>query len=277
MQVFIHLVQEKLHDLQIPFNVEEIIVDFEINIHKGIDEIMPGVDILSCFFHLAKAFKKKVDKKNMKKHYDENPEFRKFIKQAVGLSSLPLGDLETGVKWLKDNVHFDDEKEESFKDYFIEYIELHWVNGVFPPFVWSTWKRTGDYTNNNQEGFNSKMNKELKQVHPSPGILLCFLREQIILAEHKMCEAVIGVPKPRQQLKHKQKQLKRLNLKKNYEKAKGMRNVDITKLVGEYLSVMGHNVISSTLVGRKTDLRDSQDPNNIIEEEPNDASFWQVL
>ena len=92
-----------------------------------------------------------------------------------------------------------------------------------------------------------------------------------------MCEAVIGVPKPRQQLKHKQKQLKRLNLKKNYEKAKGMRNVDITKLVGEYLSVMGHNVISSTLVGRKTDLRDSQDPNNIIEEEPNDASFWQVL
>ena len=105
--------------------------------------MMPGVDILGCFFHLAKAFKKKVDKKNMKKHYDENPEFRKFIKQAVGLSSLPLGDLEIGVKWLRDNVNFED------KEYFIEYIDSYWVNGVFPPFVWSTWKQTGDYTNNN--------------------------------------------------------------------------------------------------------------------------------
>jgi hypothetical protein len=103
--------------------VAELIVDFEINIHKSIDEMMPGVDILGCFFHLAKVFKKKVDKKNMKKHYNENPEFRKFIKQDVGLSSLPLGDLEIGVKWLNDNVNFEDEEEASFKDYFMEYIE----------------------------------------------------------------------------------------------------------------------------------------------------------
>ena len=118
----------KLDELQIPFNVAELIVDFEINIHKSIDEMMPGVDILGCFFHLAKAFKKKMDKKNMKKHYEENPEFRKFIKQSVGLSSLPLGDLEIGVKWLRDNVNFEDEEEASFKDYFMEYIESYWVN-----------------------------------------------------------------------------------------------------------------------------------------------------
>ena len=239
--------------------------------------MMPGVDILGCFFHLAKAFKKKVDKKNMKKHYDENPEFWKFIKQAVGLSSLPLGDLEIGVKWLRDNVNFEDEEEALFKEYFMEYIDSYWVNGVFPPFVWSTWKRTGDYTNNNQEGFNSKINRELMQVHPSPGILLCFIRKQIILAEHKMCEAIIGEPKPRQQLKHRQNKKKRTNLKKNFEKAKQLKNVDIIKLVGEYLSVMGHNVISSTLVGRSTDLSNSQDPNHIIDDESNDASFWQVL
>ena len=159
----------------------------------------------------------------------------------------------------------------------MEYIDSYWVNGVFPPFVWSTWKRTGDYTNNNQEGFNSKINRELKQVHPSPGILLCFIRKQIILAEHKMCEAIIGEPKPRQQLKQRQNKKKHTNLKKNFEKAKKLKNVDITKIVGEYLSVMGHNVISSTLVGRSTDLSNSQDPNHIIDDESNDASFWQVL
>ena len=74
------------------------------------------------------------------------------------MSSLPLGDLEIGVKWLRDNVNFEDEEEALFKEYFMEYIDSYWVNGVFPPFVWSTWKRTGDYTNNNQEGFNFRIN-----------------------------------------------------------------------------------------------------------------------
>ena len=78
---------EKLRELQIPFNLKEIITDFELNIHKGIDEMMSDVDILGCFFHLAKAFKKKVDQKSMKTQYDNDPEFRKFIKKAIALSS----------------------------------------------------------------------------------------------------------------------------------------------------------------------------------------------
>ena len=277
LQVFFHMVLEKLKEFDIPFNVEEIISDFELNIHKSIDEMLPGVDILGCFFHLAKAFKTKVDKRHMKKHYDDNPEFQKFIKQTIGLSSLPLGDLEEGLKWLRDNVHFDDEDEESFRLEFLDYVDVYWVNGCFPPFVWSTWKRTSDWTNNNQEGFNSKMNKELKQQHPSPGILLCFVRKQIILAEHKMTESRVGEPKSRKQVKQRNKQQKRINMKRNYEKSKQMRNVNLNKLIGEYLSTMGNNVISATLVGRKSDPTNSQDPNNLIEEDGNDASFWQIV
>ena len=277
-KAFFHLVLERLRELETPFNLEELISDFELNIHKAIDEILPEVDILGCFFHLTKAFKKKVDKKEMKRHYENNPEFQKFIKQAIGLNSRPLGDLEEGLKWLEDNVHFENEKEEAFRIEFLKYIDQYWVNGCFPPFVWSTWKRTGDWTNNNQEGYNSKMNKELKQQNPSPGILLCFLRKQIILAEHRAAEALIGDPGPRQQKKHRTKADKRVNLKTNYEKAKTMRNVNLKKLIGEYLSTMGHNVISSTLVGSLTDQQQSQDPNNIIEEEDlDDASFWQVV
>ena len=95
--------------------------------------MMPDVDILGCFFHLAKAFKKKVDQKHMKTNYENNEVFRKFIKQATALSSLPLDDLETWVNWLKENVHFDTEKEDTFKNEFINYIEKYWVNGCFPP------------------------------------------------------------------------------------------------------------------------------------------------
>ena len=50
------MVLERLKEWNIPFNVEELIVDFEINIYKSIDEILPNVAILECF---AKVFKTK--------------------------------------------------------------------------------------------------------------------------------------------------------------------------------------------------------------------------
>ena len=276
-KVFLHMVLEKLRELNIPFNLEEIITDFELNIHKSIDDMMPDIDILGCFFHLAKAFKKKVDIKHMKMHYENNDKFRKFIKQAIALSSLPLDDLQLGVQWLKDNVIFDDEKENVFKREFIQYIEDYWINGCFPPFVWSTWSRTDDYTNNNQEGYNSRMNKELKQIHPSPGILLSFIRKQIILSQHRIAESKVAKPKPRKLKKHKTMADTRSDLKVNYQKARKMRNVNVAELVGEYLSIMGHNVISATMVGRLTDVQESQstsDPNE--NEDENNVSSWLI-
>ena len=53
-QVFFYMVLQKLMELNIPFNVEEIITDFELSIHKSIDEMMPELDILGCFFPFYK-------------------------------------------------------------------------------------------------------------------------------------------------------------------------------------------------------------------------------
>ena len=97
--------------------MKEIICDFELNIHKAIDEMIPEVDILGCFFHLAKAFKEKVDKKNMKSEYDNNSEFRKFVKQCIALSSLPLVDIEPGLQWLKNNSRFKEDNIEKFLEF----------------------------------------------------------------------------------------------------------------------------------------------------------------
>ena len=54
------------------------------------------------------------------------------------------------------------------------------------PRTLNTFGRSDYFTNNNQEGYNSKFNKELKETHPSPGILLCHITEQITLAEEKL-------------------------------------------------------------------------------------------
>ena len=279
-QVFLYLVQEKLKEMGILFNVKEIITDFELNIHKSVDEMLPGVSLLGCFFHLVKAFKKKIEQKKMKMEYENNPLFHKFIKQSVALSSLPLEDVETGYNWLKENVSFDDPKIESFKIEFLQYIDTYWLNGCIPPYVWSTWGRKDDWTNNNQEGYNSKMNRELKQQHPSPGILLCFLKQQITSAEYKIAEAKTVIAGPRQLVKHRKQADKRMELKINFQNAKKMDGADIKELVGEFMSIMGHNVITSTMIGRSTDLTESQDPNNIVEVDDDtdvNTSSWQAV
>ena len=45
MQVFLHLIKMKLAEYNIEMNVKEIIVDYEINIDKAIEEIIPDAEI----------------------------------------------------------------------------------------------------------------------------------------------------------------------------------------------------------------------------------------
>ena len=148
-KVFLYMLKMKLQELGIPFNVEEIITDFELNIHKSIDEVLTSVYILGCLFHFAKAIKKKLDRKGMKCLYDNNCEFRRFVKKVVALSSLPLQDLEEGFEILN-RIQLEDETANESKALLMTYIEDYWMNGCYPPFVWNTWGRTDDYTNNNQ-------------------------------------------------------------------------------------------------------------------------------
>ena len=153
---FLQLILKKMEALGLTFNLKELICDYEINIHKAIDDLLPWIVILGCFFHLVKAFKKKVFQKHMKRYYMNNDKFRRFIKQASALSFLPLDDLESSFRCLFNSFSFTENKITEFADWFLQYIRKYWIEGVFPPHVLSTWGRTSDLTNNNQEGFNSR-------------------------------------------------------------------------------------------------------------------------
>ena len=153
---FIHLIMKQMTEFGFCFNLKEVICDYEINIHKALDDLLPSVDIMGCFFHLVKAFKKKVDQKHMKTEYSKNEKFRRFIKQASALSFLPLEDLEAGYRYLFNNCSFTDRRIKEFVEWFLEFLRKYWFDGVFPPYVWNTWGRHTDLTNNNQEGFNSR-------------------------------------------------------------------------------------------------------------------------
>ena len=156
---------EELKRRNIPLNIKELISDFELNIMKLADEMLPGIVILGCFFHLSKAIWKKVQVNGFATQFDEQPDFHKFVKSTLALAHLPLEDIEKGLEYLK-AFEVSDENCAQFKDeIFLPYIENTWINGPYPPSVWNCSGRSDDSnTNNNQEGFNCKINKELKQI-----------------------------------------------------------------------------------------------------------------
>ena len=48
------MVKEKLIEMELEFDMESILSDFELNIMKAVDQMMPNVDILGCFFFISK-------------------------------------------------------------------------------------------------------------------------------------------------------------------------------------------------------------------------------
>ena len=102
------------------------------------------------------------------------------------MSQLPIEDVQEGLNNITERFKFEDERTDAFKDDFIRYIQDFWIDGCLPPRVRNCFGRSDDLTNNNQEGYNSKFNKELKETHPSPGILLCHINSQILLSKEKI-------------------------------------------------------------------------------------------
>ena len=62
-------------------------------------------------------------------------------------------------------------------------MEETWIHGNFPPKLWNMWKKSTDLTNNQNEGYNSRINKILAANHPNPWILVCMLTKELIRAE----------------------------------------------------------------------------------------------
>ena len=92
-----------------------------------------------------------------------------LLTKLVVWLNLLIADIEDGLDYIENKFTFDDDKAIEFKADFIKYIREFWIHGCLPPPIWYVFGRSEDLTNNNQEGFNAKFNRELKETHPSPG------------------------------------------------------------------------------------------------------------
>ena len=105
---------------------------------------------------------------------------------------------------------------QDFKKDFLKYILSFWINGPIPVRIWNVLWRSSDISNNAQEGYNSKFNKKLNDTHLSPGVLLCFLKSQMVLAEDEFVRIIGGLKKPAQRKTYRRKNISKTSLLCSY-------------------------------------------------------------
>ena len=260
-RIFYYLLLQKLSEFNIKINITSITMDYEINVQRATEVFFPQSEILGCYFHFAKCFFRRVELKGMAPRYNVDTYFRTYVKKAMALAELPLDMIDEGFQYLKD-YPFQEEETSNFKEYFNNYIESYWFNGCFPPRVWSCWGRSDYRTNNNQEGFNSKLKKDSICAYPAPHNAMKLILKHLRRAEIKKtrnADLQLGQRKKNIYLKMAKH---RLRLKKQFQN-RGSKEERL-KVMGKYMADIASNIVVSALgenAGR-SDYKDKGPDNN---------------
>ena len=143
--------------------------DFELNIKNSFMEFFPQTEVKGCVFHFAKAVVGQVHKRGFKQDFSDvrkNGAFCGFIRAILGLPYVPLERLKEGIRNLYIICRRLTGKQRTFGMKMIKYVEKYWIRGNHRPVTWNVYKSETVSTNNNSEGYNSKLGNKLKQ-HPN--------------------------------------------------------------------------------------------------------------
>ncbi|CAF0894177.1 unnamed protein product [Brachionus calyciflorus] len=152
---------EQVRNLTFQKNLERVMCDFEPALLKSIHSVFPGINLKGCWFHFTQAIRKKIFLFGYKNIYLHNYKFKFWIKRFMALALIPLENIKNGIDIIVEEIPEKDEKLIEF----IKYFKKQWLNGSISPEIWNhhfSQKRT----NNNLEGFHSKLTNFIPKCHP---------------------------------------------------------------------------------------------------------------
>ena len=175
--------------MDIEFNIQSILMDFEVGAMKAANKVWKIVT-KGCYFHFTQDGWRFVQNSGMASSYlsSKDDEFRLFIRCVLALPHVPIADVEESLEALNNKIWAFNESDEKveFKEKFVQYVKDTWIEGVYPPQVWNCYARKVDLTNNNLESHNSYLANAVQEAHPSPARLTVALVKELTLAEIKL-------------------------------------------------------------------------------------------
>jgi len=173
---------EKFQDLQPPKRV--FLTDFELAAIDAIQEVFPNDTTKGCTFHFRQALMRRLADIGLRTEYSSTgiPCVKDWIRQIMGLTLLPIVFLPSVWSALKHPPHYPDADIMSKMTQFSSYFERTWMQGSYPPSLWSHFDNVGPRTTNLAEGWHSSLNHSFGVSHPSASNFLHWLQS----AQHQV-------------------------------------------------------------------------------------------
>ena len=183
---------------------EGFLVDFETASTNAIKNVLPQMDISSCFFHLSSKFWKDKQRAGLQERYMNDPEFGLQLCVIAALAFVPLQDVVNSFDALCIFIRnqYDRDTDEVL-DYFENtYIGRFLRNAprrppLFPIELWNRFHRTAEElprTNNNIEAWRNSLQANVSFTHPTFWKFLGVLLRKESIVQVKMLQNQAGHP-----------------------------------------------------------------------------------
>ena len=183
---------------------------FSLGLWKGVNKVLPHVQIHGCSFHWNQAIWKRVSRLGLASAYYKKESTYRYIKMLMALPFLPHEHIADAFQQLSRRAGSEALNE------LVEYIKETWIeNQLWEPSTWTVFMRA-HRTNNDCEGWHRRLNSICNNTPPPLYVLVRHLHEEVQHLNVQIKLLSHGKLKRRQKTVHKNKQYKIFELWNKY-------------------------------------------------------------
>ena len=138
-------------------------IDFEQVVLKSLQKHFPESKISGCNFHFNQCLYRRIQHEGLAAEYRDNAEVQQYVRMVAALAHLPVDDVIDGWLAVMEDYPANNQKLNAWNDYFVS----QWVENSNLPL--SIWNVCGEEhrTNNTCEGYNNRLNRAVRTLHPN--------------------------------------------------------------------------------------------------------------
>ena len=196
---------------------------------RAVEQSFPNADIKGCMFHYTQAIWRKTQQIGLAEQYKNDDSVKTWVRRAAGLPLLPMNEVQnTWLEAMRTTPAVPRAVE------FNDYVVTTWVDddARFPLRMWNHFTNAGPRTNNNVEGFHSRVNRLLPHRHPNIYRFVELIKGIEKCERAKLIQINAGAPPPPRRRVYRELDTRVRRLKQQL--------TDRTKTPLQYLDAIGH-------------------------------------
>jgi len=176
-------------------NVMTVLTDFERAAINALSQVFPTVRVKGCSFHFRQAMMRRMQREGLKAAYEvDESAVRVWLRRIMAMTMLPA----FAIPLMWEHMRFPPKSGDLLTDAksssFAAYVGSTWIDGEFPPSMWSHFDNLGPRTTNLAEGWHNGLNSSLGVSHPSLRTFLDWLQRYQFEIQCRGMQLLAGRP-----------------------------------------------------------------------------------